>query len=139
MPVTYAQRLTPSVGKSPTHTLKLPAVQHPQALHGLLFPLYHTIISLGSNTSTEFCPLAFLTISCLPACARSSRTDGSRCSTTRHAAARGLGWFCLCPSSGSVRSWAARCHSRQDGSKSCTNEAQQPTSTDASVPNDGQW
>lgn len=136
---------------SVTHTgteflsLSFPHISRPQTSpvqHRWLSPLYYTIASWGQRTSTEVCPEAFLIVSCLHLRVCSTRTDGSRWSTARHAAAAGgLGGFSLCSSFGSTRPWAARSHAGQDGAERCSHEAQQPTRppTDAPFPNDGQW
>ena len=127
---------------SRTGTKSLPHIHSPQTspchhTGGLFFLPYCPIASWLRRTSSELCSEASLFVSCLPLC---SRTPGSRWSTAGHAAAGGLGGFGLCPSSGSLRPWAARSHAGPDGAKRCTHEAQQPTRApaDAPVPDDCQ-
>lgn len=140
LPVTgNVQSPTLAQSFSQCHSHILAVLKHPPVLYRWCFPLYYTIASWGQRISTEVQSEILLTLSHLLMCVCSFRTNGSRWSTAGHAAAGGLGGFRFCPSSGSARSWAARCHAGQDGAKHYSHEAQQPTRapTDAPIPNDG--
>lgn len=102
-----------------------------------LFPFYYTTALWGQRAPTEVCPGVFSQ----SVFSYSSRTYGSRWTTSRHAATGGLGGLSFCPSSGGVWLRTARCHAGQDGSQQCSHEAQQPARAPAaaSVPNNGQW